>query len=70
MLSVLYDITIKREKCVVMITLNLADKKVVAPLPPENNNLKFFFMLEEKLMCCFFLGGGWQLMPSQFSMST
>lgn len=58
MLSVLYDITIKREKCVVMITLNLADKKVVAPLPPENNNLKFFFMLEEKLMGCFFLAGG------------
>lgn len=65
MLSILYNITIKGQKCVIITTLNLADKKVVAPLPPRKQQLTFFtffFMLKEKLMDF--------LMPSQFSIST
>lgn len=43
MLSILYNITVKRQKCLIITIPNLADKKVVAPFPPENNNLHYFY---------------------------
>lgn len=62
MLSILYNITVKRQKCLIIAIPNLADKKVVAPLPPRKEQFTLFFMLKEKLMDF--------LMPSQFSIST